>query len=188
MGMTPYVKTYEEEPIDFKAGTYFFHGSPYFFETLKSGSYFSSQPTLSLAILTEKCEKYGYYYIFKSTKSLKLFERDPFMVPITIWLSQPIFNVDELITKYGSKAISDYEIASGDNGSLEFLYQDWYNFDLVAIYKIDVGMLRQRVKELFLQQRDYYIEKKIISIERELELVKDFLPNIPTILKTVELI
>jgi hypothetical protein len=164
------------EALEFDSGTFFFHGSPYLFDQMAEGSFFSNNPELSLAILTEKCSEFGYFYEYRCDKKVSLEERDPLSIPNAIWFSEPVYNYDDLV-KRGEDA-RDKIIASSDNGYFEFLYRNDLGFKLVRIHKIDVNLVREIATENFLKGPSRYQQDKLISIDTETKIVKEFLPHL----------
>lgn len=51
-----------------KKGQIFYRGSPNLFTTLASNSSISDNIGISIAILTEKCEHTGFFYVFEVTE------------------------------------------------------------------------------------------------------------------------
>ena len=140
------------------------------------GSYFSNDPELSLAILTEKCTDFGYFYVYKSNKKLELEERDPWTVPIAIWFNEPVYNYEEL-TKIGENA-DDKIIAQSSNPYFEFIYKKDLNFQLISIHKIDVNEVRNVVEKYLSKESLNFRRDKFLALETERKIVNKLIPNL----------
>jgi hypothetical protein len=155
----------EEYNVFAPQGTQFFHGSPYLFDEMADNPFFSNEPAIALAILTEKCDKYGYFYIFENTEDLILKERGSDITPVSIWCNQPC-DVDYKVAN--NQSIDYAVITTTNNGYLEFLYDRKYKFLLKRIYKINVEKLRERVTEI--------VFDSVLTFKDELQLVNEFIP------------
>lgn len=152
--------------MDYRIGTIFYHGSPQFFERPKSGSYFGTFPTLSLAILTEKGNGYGYIYVYRAKEQGGAQAQ---RVVGGLFLTEPV-DVDSL-EAVGIDVPKDKLISRTDQFYSEFIFSDPEKYlELIMIYKVDIEVLRIRAAEVS--------EKYTIPADGEDILINEFMPNI----------
>ena len=150
--------------LPWNRGKLFFHGSPFLFDQARPATYYTPFPTLSLAILTEKCVATGYVYIYRLKEDQTL-RWDRLVNGLFFRHPTP---VDELGVQDQSYMTPDYLCETNDFYH-EFILDTDELFDLLMIYKVDVNLLRQRVIELMPGQT---INSSIEDI-----LIREFLPT-----------
>lgn len=155
-----------EEFGKYRSDTIFYHGSPHHFEMPKRGSYFATFPTLSLAILTEKGNGYGYVYVYRP-KALNgtVGER----LVTGLFLTEPV-DVDSLEAD-GKEVPDEILISKSDQYYTEYIFDEPDKYlEMIMMYKVDIEKLRDLSAE--------HSVDKTISAEGEDVLIREFMPSI----------
>lgn len=151
---------------NYNLDTIFYHGSPHFFWMPKRGSYFATFPTLSLAILTEKGNGYGYIYVYRP-KALNGTVGQRLVGGL--FLTEPA-DVDGLEAD-GEDVPDNILISKTDQYYTEYIFDEPDKYlEMFMMYKINIETLRERAIENSVE--------KTIYAEGEDVLIKEFMPSI----------